>query len=212
MVDRIVLTEVQKDALQEISNIGASHAATALSQMVNRDIHIGIPLVKVVPLEESIMILRDEEEIAGVYLKISDEIPMYILLLLSKESSLYLSSLLMGVNPDPSKQMLDEMDREALKEVGNIMMTSFFNSITELIGVSMIPGPPQIAYDSPEVILESVMVRFSEIASDVVLFDSDVGDAENKSFKINMFLLPEPRSVDILLSKLGLLANNSEIG
>ena len=212
MVDRLVLNDVQLDALQEISNIGASHAATALSQMVNRDIQIGIPTVKVVPLEESITLLRDEEEIAGVYLKISDEVPMYILLLLSKESSLYLSSLLMGVELDPSKQILDEMDQEALKEVGNIMMTSFFNSVTELIGISMIPGPPQIAYDNPEVILESVMVRFSEVASDVVLFDSDVGDAENKSFKINMFLLPEPRSVDIILSKLGVLAHNSEIG
>jgi len=212
MVDRLVLNDVQLDALQEISNIGASHAATALSQMVNRDIQIGIPKVKVVPLEESITLLRDEEEIAGVYLKISDEVPMYILLLLSKDSSLYLSSLLMGVELDPSKQILDEMDQEALKEVGNIMMTSFFNSVTELIGISMIPGPPQIAYDSPEVILESVMVRFSEVASDVVLFDSDVGDAENKSFKINMFLLPEPRSVDIILSKLGVLAHNSEIG
>jgi len=211
MVDRLVLNDVQLDALQEISNIGASHAATALSQMVNRDIQIGIPKVKVVQLEESITLLRDEEEIAGVYLKISDEVPMYILLLLSKDSSLYLSSLLMGVELDPSKQILDEMDQEALKEVGNIMMTSFFNSVTELIGISMIPGPPQIAYDSPEVILESVMVRFSEVASDVVLFDSDVGDAENKSFKINMFLLPEPRSVDIILSKLGVLAHNSEI-
>ena len=118
----------------------------------------------------------------------------------------------MGMEPDSSKESLDEMDQEALKEVGNIMMTSFFNGVTELIGISMIPGPPQIAYDIPKVILETVITQLTDITSDVVLFDSDVGDTENKGFKIDMILLPEPKSIDIILNKLGTLSNNDEIG
>ena len=132
---------------------------------------------------------------------------MYILLLLSKSSSMYLSSLLMGMEPDPAKDVLDDMDQEALKEVGNIMMTSFFNSLTNLLGVTMIPGPPQLAYDSPQVILESVVTKLMDITSDVVFFDSDVGDIDNKGFKINMFLLPEPKSVDLILRRLGMILN-----
>ena len=211
-MDEIKLDDVQKDALQELANIGASHAATALSQMVNKNITIGIPKVEVVPLEKSINFINDQKEVAGVLLQISDEVPMYILLILSKESSLYLTSLLMGMELDPSKVVLNEMDQEALKEVGNIMMTSFFNGVTELIGISMIPGPPQITYDAPEVILENVVIQLTDITSDVVLFDSDVGDSENKGFKIDMILLPEPKSIDIILNKLGTLSNNAEIG
>ena len=207
MANTIVLTDIQRDALQEVANIGASHAATALSQMVNRNIQIGIPRVAVVSIEQSINILSDEQEIAGIYLKLSDKVPMYILLLLSKNSSLYLSSLLMGIEPDPSKEYLDDMDQEALKEVGNIMMTSFFNSLTNLLGVTMIPGPPQIAYDSPKVILESVIVKLTDVTSDVVYFDSDVGDMDNEGFKINMFLLPEPQSIDLILGRLGMILN-----
>lgn len=163
------------------------------------------------PIEQSITIMGDEEEIAGVFLKISDQVPMYILLLLSKESSLYLTGLLLGVKPDPSKEHLEEMDYEALKEVGNIMMTSFFDSVTNLIGISMIPSPPQIAFDAPEVILESVMVQISEITEDVMVFDSDVGDEQQKRFKINMCLLPEPSSVDIILEKLGMVTQQSTV-
>ena len=212
MATNIILNELQKDALQELANIGASHAATALSQMVNKDIRIGIPKVEVVPLEKSINFINDQKEVAGVLLQISDEVPMYILLILSKESSLYLTSLLMGMELDPSKVVLNEMDQEALKEVGNIMMTSFFNGVTELIGISMIPGPPQITYDAPEIILENVLIQLTDLTSDVVLFDSDVGDLDNKGFKIDMLLLPEPKSIDIILNKLGALSNNSEIG
>jgi len=212
MKTKIVLNELQKDALQELANIGASHAATALSQMVNKNITIGIPKVEVVPLDQSINFINDKKEVAGVLLQISDEVPMYILLIVSKESSLYLTSLLMGMELDPSKESLNEMDQEALKEVGNIMMTSFFNGVTELIGISMIPGPPQIAYDIPKVILETVLTQLTDITSDVVLFDSDVGDTDNKGFKIDMLLLPEPKSIDIILNKLGTLSNNTEIG
>ena len=41
------LKELQLDALREVANIGAGHAATALSQMTNRKIMISVPEVNV---------------------------------------------------------------------------------------------------------------------------------------------------------------------
>ena len=41
------LKELQLDALREVANIGAGHAATALSQMTNRTIMIAVPEVNV---------------------------------------------------------------------------------------------------------------------------------------------------------------------
>jgi len=52
MMETITLNEMQRDALQEVANIGASHAATALSQMVNKPIQVGIPRIDVVPIEK----------------------------------------------------------------------------------------------------------------------------------------------------------------
>jgi chemotaxis protein CheC len=45
------LKEPQLDAMREVANIGAGHAATALSQMTNRKIMINVPRVNVRPLE-----------------------------------------------------------------------------------------------------------------------------------------------------------------
>src|SRR3989449_3125985 len=44
------LKELQIDALREVANIGAGHAATALSQLTNRKIMISVPQINIVRL------------------------------------------------------------------------------------------------------------------------------------------------------------------
>ena len=47
----IMLTEQQRDALQEVGNIGAGNAANALAKMINRRVDINIPAVEMVELD-----------------------------------------------------------------------------------------------------------------------------------------------------------------
>ena len=51
MLDLRDLQALQLDALREVSNMGAGHAATALSQMTNTRIMINVPRLQVTPLE-----------------------------------------------------------------------------------------------------------------------------------------------------------------
>ena len=60
------LKELQFGALKEVANIGAGHAATALSQMTNKKIMISVPEVTVTPLEEVPEVLGHPEEVASV--------------------------------------------------------------------------------------------------------------------------------------------------
>ena len=56
------LKELQLDALREVANIGAGHAATALSQMTNRTIMIAVPEVNVRALEDvTDLVGRDDD-------------------------------------------------------------------------------------------------------------------------------------------------------
>jgi len=203
-MDEIKLDDVQKDALQELANIGASHAATALSQMVNRDIKIGIPKIDVVSLGDAINCVKDRNVAVGVYLKISDEIPSYVLLLLPKESAFALSDMLLGNESDETKTILTEMDKSSIQEVANIIMCAFFDSLTVLLGIPIIPGPPALAYDEPVAVMDYVLIQIGEVANEAIIFNIDLNEEEGNSFDIDMFLLPEPKSVDIILEKLGL--------
>jgi len=203
-MEKIVINEDQRDALQEVANIGASHAATSLSQMVNKEIRIGIPKVKVISIGETAESVKDKDVVAGILLEISNEVPMSILLLISKESAFSLAHMLMETEPDPNQEVLSEIEQSSLMEVSNVMMSSFFDSITELIGISMIPGPPNFAYDIPEAVMDFVLIKIGETANEVLIFNCDIGEKDKERFEVNMFLLPKPKSVKIILEKLGL--------
>ncbi|HBG15144.1 MAG TPA: CheY-P-specific phosphatase CheC, partial [Firmicutes bacterium] len=47
------LTPLQLDAIREVGNIGAAHAATVLSQLLNRKVFMTVPQVNILPLAEA---------------------------------------------------------------------------------------------------------------------------------------------------------------
>src|SRR5207249_10739888 len=62
------LKELQIDALREVANIGAGHAATALSQMTNRRIMISVPRINIARLEEVPELLGNPQDVVAAVL------------------------------------------------------------------------------------------------------------------------------------------------
>src|SRR2546422_8730271 len=62
------LKELQIDALREVANIGAGHAATALSQLTNRRIMISVPQINIVRLEEVPDLLGTPQDVVAAVL------------------------------------------------------------------------------------------------------------------------------------------------
>jgi chemotaxis protein CheC len=52
MADLLQLNTLELDALRETANIGAGHAATALSQMTGNTIMITVPTITIAALED----------------------------------------------------------------------------------------------------------------------------------------------------------------
>ena len=73
MDDVRTLKALQLDALREVANIGAGHAATALSQMINSTIMISVPTINVSRLEEvPPQVSAPEEPVAAVLHRLGD--------------------------------------------------------------------------------------------------------------------------------------------
>ena len=203
-MQEIVLNDSEKDALQELANIGAGHASTVLSQMINKDVKMGIPKVELLSLQEVSKKVDSEQVVVGIFLKISDEIPSYIVLIIPRKSAFSLSNMLLLTNPNPNKEVLSEMDKSALNEVANVMICAFFDSLSELLQMNIIPGPPNMAYDIPSAVMDYILIQIGQVSNEVIFFNVDLKEEEKDSFKIDMFLMPEPQSIDIILEKLGM--------
>src|SRR3954464_11133539 len=94
MTDVRSLKALQLDALREVANIGAGHAATALSQMIGGTIMISVPTINVSPTEEvPPQISAPEEPVAAVLMPMLGDLTGRTLLVCAKPTAVRLAEL-----------------------------------------------------------------------------------------------------------------------
>jgi len=195
------LNEKQIDALKEVSNIGAGHAATALSQMTGRPIRIQVSKIRLVGIEEVPEAVGGPQRLlAGIFLKIYGEARGSILLVFPKESVTELISLLTNSGTAPDSP-LPEMEVSMLKELGNIMASSYLNAVSRLTKMILIPSVPGIAYDMAGAVLESDLAELGDYGDTALLIETELGLAK-ESLAGQFFLLPDPEYLRLLLNAL----------
>src|SRR5687768_7283372 len=99
-MEDIRLRAIELDALREIANIGAGHAATALSTMTGDRIMISVPTLNVAPLEEAVArIASPEEPIAAVLMHMLGDLTGRTLLVFPQRVAIRLAELMLRRPP-----------------------------------------------------------------------------------------------------------------
>jgi len=98
---------------------------------------------------------------------------------------------------------LDDMDRSAICEIGNILAGSYVNAIGTLSGLEIDISVPSLAVDMAGAILSVPAVQYATLG-DKVLFIDDNFRLASGDIKSNMILIPEMDSLTTLLGKLGI--------
>ena len=146
------LSDFQRDALRELGNIGAGSAATALSQLLGRDVSLNVPEVMILPVDKIAERLAAQHKIvAAVYLRIFGEIKARALIIFPQDKVMLLLDLLMKRNLGDTREF-GETEQSALKEVGNIIISAYLNGIAKFIGLNSVPSVPALAVDMVEAI------------------------------------------------------------
>lgn len=143
--DELSLMEI--DTLREIGSIGTGNAATALSQMLGRTVRITLPEVRIMGYNEAIQWIGGPEAItAGVLVNISGQINGIMLSVQPLEFvNLVLGSMLDEKISDYGE--LGELERSALIEIGNIMISTFINALSGLAGMTVELTVPSLTVD-----------------------------------------------------------------
>lgn len=197
------LNSEQIDVLKEIGNIGAGNAITALSKMVSKRIDMRVPVVNIAEFKEVAEIAGGPETIvSGIYFNVSGDINGCIMFLIDSKSSRTLVNWLMGkkdTNVD-----FDEIEISALKEVGNILASSYISSISTLTGLKITVSVPFLAIDMAGAIMSVPVILFGQVGDHVLLIETDFLEGTNH-VKGNFFLIPDEKSFEILLKSLGVI-------
>ena len=196
------LKDFQLDLLKEVGNIGAGHAATALSMLIQKQVDMKVPNVKILPFSEIEEYIGGEEQVVvGIFLRIEGDIPGNMLFTLTIESALQLLKQLLNRDiKDPFD--LTEIDYSALNELGNILAGSYLSSLADFTKLNLTPSVPSIAVDMVEAILSFGLIQASQLSDFALVIDTTF--IEGNSFVEGHFLLiPDPESFNSLFSALG---------
>ncbi len=199
------LTDLHMDVLKEVGNIGSGNAATSLSAMVGREIMIEMPSVKLLSFQDAIDHLGGAEQIvAGILVRLKNEIDGMILLLLERRFSNIIISTFFN-KEEESLLDIDQDEVSALSEVGNIMASSYVSAIGTLSGLNITVEAPKLQVDMLGALMSVPAIEFGNISDNLLFIDKSlkIGD---ESIKSNLMLIPTVQSLKKLLNKLGVEA------
>ncbi|WP_319578575.1 chemotaxis protein CheW [uncultured Methanospirillum sp.] len=204
-----LITDMQADELRELGNIGASHAATTLSTILNTLISIHVPEIILVQLQ-NLRYYLDDVAAAMVVFQIQGQLAGngYIIIHIPKESIIRLTSIMLGQSV--SEREIDDMDKSALNEIGNIMTSSFLDACATLLSIIMIPSPPSMVIDMPHAALQTIIAtqEIDENVDEVVLFKTELQCAEY-NISANIILLPSKGLLNELFARMDSVISTS---
>ncbi|WP_430509377.1 chemotaxis protein CheC [Gottfriedia solisilvae] len=206
------IKSLQLDILKEIGNIGAGHAATALSNLLNTKIDMSVPNVKIMPFNDMMELVGGAENVvASVYFRIEGEAPGSMYFVTSLEQA---SNIIKQLTHDPKFQIEDleqnPIAASVLQEVGNILIGSYLSSFSDFTKLNIYPTVPALAIDMFGAIISYGLIEIGQVSDEAIVIDTiffSDEDKENEELNGHFFLLPDPDSFEIIFNSLGLGSN-----
>ena len=127
------LSDLERDALAEVSNIAMARAANSLRQMVEHEVKLSVPSVEILSQEAATTVVAkpDNPNLVAVRQDFSGAFSGRALLIFPEANSLELVRAVVG--PKLSLEDIVDLEDEALAETGNIILNSWIATIANLL-------------------------------------------------------------------------------
>lgn len=188
----VPLTDLERDALGELSNMAMARAATSLRKMVDTEVRLAVPSVDILTRQEAAQrVLGTNPNLVGVRQDFSGALSARALLLFPEASSFELVRLVVGRQLE--LEDIAELEDEALSETGNIILNSWVATIANLLKQSFKVSLPIVVRGDNRAIFEVDVVGDS-----LVLFLRIKFDIKQQEVHGYVALLMDVPSIDAL--------------
>jgi chemotaxis protein CheC len=188
------------DALKEVANIGAGHAATALSLMTGARIMIDVPTINIAPLSELIPGIAEEgSEIVSVLMDMHGSLRGHTLLALPLSTGRRLADLMLRRERREGGS-LDMLEESALKEAGNILGGAYMTALSEFLGMTLLPSPPRLTVGTTKTVMDEHKRQASSAAAACCVETEFNFEEIGERFRGFFLLLPDAESFDAIFA------------
>ena len=203
-----ILTEDQRDALQEVANLAMGQAATRLARLLDTFIELSVPRVQVVEISKTAAALREmtgiQETVSAVRQGFRSDIKGEALVICRSGSIEQLCSLVNDPYPRSAYEQVSQ--QELIFDVANVLTGACVSCILEQLGRTPVFSAPGLLGESMS--LDDVF-QPGVLAWEVALLVEVNFALEDQSFRAHLVMLMAEESIrhmnhalDALLSSL----------
>jgi chemotaxis protein CheC len=144
MADQIALTELERDALTELVNIGVSRAAAGLRKMVGGQVLLSVPSVEVVSHRTAAALIgeRESDGLVAVRQDFTGAFSGRAMLIFPQANSMELIRAVAG--EDLGAEDLAGLADEALAETGNVVLNGCLATMANMLQQSLTMSLPEV--------------------------------------------------------------------
>jgi chemotaxis protein CheC len=197
----ITLTEVERDALAELANIGVSRAAASLRKMVGQQVMLSVPSVEVVSQKTAgaLVAEREGDNLVAVQQEFEGAFSGRALLIFPQAKSLELIRAIVG--PEVPPEDAKNIEEEALAETGNVILNGCLATMANILHQSLTVSLPQVRRGTG-----ARLFKLTETSTDsgLVLFlyiNFSILDLDIRGYIAMLMDLPSLENLKVLLGE-----------
>src|SRR6476620_8284714 len=192
------LTDLERDALSEVSNIAMARAANSLRQMVEHQVLLSVPAVEILSQDQATQLVAkpDNPNLVAVRQDFSGAFAGRALLIFPEANSLELVRAVVG-RQLPLEDIVD-LEDEALAETGNIILNSWVATIANLLKRGLKMSLPVVIRGEGKYIFEPVGDRTNFVLFLHIKFE--ISKIENGGYVALLMDIPSLDELRLLIA------------
>lgn len=202
--DTVSLEKLQ--VFNDMTKEGAKQAAQNISSMSGIDCDVKVNRMNFVQIEDVPSEVGDRQYI-GTVVRFKGRPSGYLAILFDQPSA---NAVVDGLIPMERDGGFGDMERSAMKELGNIMTSGFIDGWANVLQTSIEHSPPNFVADMGSAIMEQVSAKIAENQNNAFMLDSSIKTDGDSVFRCELLAIPEEDELKQALDEL-LIERSSEL-
>ena len=156
--------------LTKMTGEAARFASDALTKLSGEKVTVEVSKAEVTKIQRKFPDIEPETIVAGIYLPITGEVRGASLLIFPEEIAYALCDVLVNRTPGTTRK-LTELDKSALKEVGNIICGSFLTVFSNTLKIKIVENVPSLSLDMFGAVVDVIIAEFARKAKDALVLE-----------------------------------------
>ncbi len=197
------LSEFQLDGLQEIGNIGAGHAAVALTQFLNRSTYMSIPKVGVdnVQAISRFVKMPPDKNVAIISTRTTSDLLFSLMVFLEDQSVSKIIDLMTESEEITELLELSPLFMSLIKEIGSILLLKYVEALNFFLKCDSFPTPPKLRIGTVQSLNDFELKELKEDITSVLWIQCDVFTSE-KNVRADLAIVPHIETFDQFMKTL----------